>query len=143
MTELPEPDPSPGLDDAPYFGAFSPSGRQAVITNESWGGRGLFVYDIDARKPVWSRQYDAEDAEDPDDWFPYPAAFAQNETLVLAAHPGAVGAYRAADGTELGTLTVDAETRRGFAADDSRRRIWVGGEQPRHYPFPSEWTDNG
>jgi hypothetical protein len=140
MTRLPDPDPCPGLDDAPYFGAFSPSGRLALITNESWGGRGLFVYDIVARKPVWSKQFDSDDG---DNWFPYPAAFARDETVVLAAQPDEVHAYRAADGTELGTLTVDADTLRGFAVDDSRRRIWVGGEQPRPYPFPAQWTANG
>ena len=142
MTRLPEPDPCPGLDDAPYFGAFSPSGRLALITNESWGGRGLFIYDVDARKPVWSKQFDRADADDLDNWFPYPAAFAQDETLVLAAHPDGVHAYRAADGTELEVLPVDADTRRGFAVDGSRRRIWLGGELPRPYPFPSEWMDN-
>src|SRR5690349_1308085 len=54
METLPEPSPSPGLDDAPYFGVFSRDGARAALSNESWGGRGVFVYDVAQKRPLWS-----------------------------------------------------------------------------------------
>lgn len=139
--ELPAPKKSPGLDDAPYFSVFSRDGKLAAITNQTWGGRGLFVYDVAARKPVWSAAFDVEEEMDTEEWFPEPVAFTSDGGLVLLAAPGAVSAFRAADGAPLGDLRVtNGDGRCGFAVQDSKRRIWVPGPAPVAYAFPEKWS---
>lgn len=140
MEELAEPDPSPGLDDAPYFAAFGSTGRTAVVSNESWGGRGLFVYDVTTREVLWSKVFDstAEDAE-PEDWYPFPAAFTSEDRIVLVSHPGRIQAHRSQDGAELGNLTVPVDGRAGFAVEHGRERIWVVDGEPTAHPFPASW----
>ena len=46
----------PGLDDAPFFSVFSRDGRYAALSNESWGGRGVCVYDMSGRAPARRRR---------------------------------------------------------------------------------------
>jgi len=138
MTTLPPPNPSPGLDDAPYFSTFSASGRSALLTNESWGGRGLFVYDMTAGEPAWSRVFEVpEDDEDPDNWHPYPAVFAADETLVLAGQPDGVHVYRATDGELLSVVAVGHDPAGGIAVDEVRHRFWVAGDVSHSHPLPS------
>lgn len=145
MEQLPHPSPSPGLDDAPYFSAFAANGTLAVLSNESWGGRGLFVYAPADRAPVWSRVLDpsplADVGDETDSWFAYPAAFASGDTVILAAGPESIHAYRAADGTDLGALMVPCDTRAGFVVEHARQRLWMSdGDGVHAYPFPASWS---
>lgn len=142
--ELPEPKPSPGLDDAPYYSVFSRDGRLAALTNQSWGGRGLFVYDVAAQTPRWSKVFDVEEEMDAEEWFPQPVAFSSDGTRVFVADAGVIHAFAAADGTKLGTLSVDnGDGRGGFAVQDSAKRLWVPGAVPGPVPsmhaFPKGW----
>lgn len=140
---LPRPKPSPGLDDAPYFSVWSPDSQRAALSNQTWGGRGVFVYDIEARRPVWSLclagEPDEEETE-PDDWYPQPMAFASNGALLLVAEPGAIRGYRAIDGKDLGAIEVDNDSgEMGFAVEDARRRLWLPGSPPSAYDFAETW----
>lgn len=138
---LPRPEPSPGLDDAPYFSVWSPDSRMAALSNQTWGGRGVFVYDIEARRPVWSLRLADEDETEPDDWYPQPMAFAMNGSLLLVAEPGAIRGYRARDGKDLGAVEVDNENGEvGFAVEDARRRLWLPGSPPLAYDFAETWA---
>jgi hypothetical protein len=137
--ELPESAPSPGLDDAPYFTAFGQAGDLAVVSNESWGGRGLFVYDVASGKPLWSKVLDGS-SEEAEEWHAFVAAFASRDTLLLVASPGEVRAYGARDGRDLGTLQVPGDGHDGFAVEQAARRVWVAGETPTVHPFPPAWA---
>jgi hypothetical protein len=136
---LPEPAPSPGLDDAPYFSAFSASGRWAAVSNESWGGCGVLVYDVVAGQPLWSKVLD-HSCDDAEDWYPFALAFTSDDELLLVARPGAIVAYRAADGAALGTLPFEGDGKAGFAVESARRRVWIPtGDGPQALELPDSW----
>lgn len=185
VDELPASEPSPGLDDAPFVSTFSPSGALVAVANHSWGGRGLFVFDVAGRKPLWSRtfevlspweeagldpdtlseeEFDAlgPDLGDSENWIAFPVAFTADGSVVLAAHPKGVRAFRATDGEELGDLEIAVDFRydwdgvshrnwivaadtpdltAGFAVDDASRRIWTssGDGTVTAHPFPEAW----
>jgi hypothetical protein len=143
MEALPPPKPSPGLDDAPYFSVWSPDSKLAALSNQTWGGRGVFVYDVENKRPAWSRCLpdEGEDTES-DDWFPQPMAFALNGSLLLVAEAGAVRGYRARDGQDLGAIEVDNERgEMGFAVEDARRRLWLPGSPPSAHDFADTWRE--
>jgi hypothetical protein len=140
MERLPEPSPSPGLDDAPYFGVFSGDGALAAVSNESWGGRGLFVYDIARKQPVWSVEL-PHSADDAEAWFAFPTAFAAGDRVLLASGPASIAAYAVADGRALGAITVEGDGRGGFAIDEARWVAWVPGAPPRSHALPAAWRD--
>jgi hypothetical protein len=137
--ELPEGAPSPGLDDAPYFTAFGRAGDLAVVSNESWGGRGVFVYDVASGKPLWSKVLEGS-SEEAEEWHAFAAAFASRDTLLLVASPGEIRAYGARDGRDLGVLKVPGDGRDGFVVEQAARRVWVAGETPTVHPFPQAWA---
>jgi hypothetical protein len=139
MHELPPPKSKIGLDDAPYFSAFSPDGRLAALSNESWGGRGLFVYDVEARRPLWSAALPSS-GEEPEEWSPPLFTFAHQGKLLLVRYPGAVRAYRAVDGVKLGEIEAKGEGFDGLAADDHGLRVLLPGPQPIALPYPAAWT---
>lgn len=138
MTELPPPDSNVGLDDAPYFSTFSPDGTRAALSNESWGGRGLFVYDVEARDPRWSTDFPSS-SEEPEEWSPLPLTFARQGKLLLVRCGGRIQAYRAADGAKLGAIVVEGDETSGLAADDHGQRVWVTGQHPIAHPYPADW----
>jgi hypothetical protein len=140
MERLPEPDPSPGLDDAPYFCVFSRDGTLAAVSNESWGGRGVFVYDVARKQPVWSVVLGGS-AEDAEAWFAFPVAFAAGDRVLLVGGPGAITAYASADGRALGAIAVEGDGHGGFAIDEARWVAWVPGDTPRHHALPAAWRD--
>jgi len=156
LEELDPPKPSPGLDDAPYFGVWSADGRLAALSNQTWGGRGVFVYE--GKRPLWSVALDHDDEEsEPDDWYPMPMAFTPDGKLLLVAEAGAIRGYRASDGKELGAIEVDnGDGSMGFAVQASpggpralgggethekasHRRVWLPGAKPRAYAFATTW----
>lgn len=139
MHELPPPRSKIGLDDAPYFSAFSPDGRLAALSNESWGGRGLFVYDVESRKPLWSAALPSS-GEEPEGWSPPLFTFAHQGKMLLVRYPGAVRAYRAIDGVKLGEIEAKGEGFDGIAADDHGLRVLLPGPQPIALPYPAAWT---
>lgn len=139
MHALPPPASDVGLDDAPYVSAFSPNGARAVIANESWGGRGVFVYDVAARRPLWSAGFPGS-SEEPEEWSPPPVTFAHAGTLLLVRGPEIVLAFRVADGALLGELPVaGADDDDGLAADDHGRRVLLPGPQPVAHAWPAAW----
>lgn len=138
MHELPPPKSKIGLDDAPYFSAFSPDGKLAALSNESWGGRGLFVYDIKARKPLWSVELPSS-SEEPEEWSPPLFTFANQGKLLLVRCPGVIRAYRATDGFKLGEIAAKGEGVDGLAADDSASRVLLPGDTPTALPYPTTW----
>jgi hypothetical protein len=140
METLPEPSPSPGLDDAPYFGVFSRDGARAALSNESWGGRGVFVYDVAQKRPLWSVEL-PHSADDAEEWFAFPVAFAAGDRLLLVGGPGAISAYAANDGRALGTIAVEGDGRDGFAIDEAHWVAWVPGDALRGYPMPEAWRE--
>lgn len=141
LEKLPPPKPSPGLDDAPYFSVFSTTGTAAIVTNYSWGGRGVFVYDVAAGLPRWSRRFEVTEEVEPEEWTPPLVAWAANDTAVLVSEPDAIRAYRATDGSELEALAVDhGDGSAGLAVADAGRVVWVLGNTPIGYAFPPSWT---
>lgn len=139
LTELPESTPSPGLEDASFFTAFGREGELAVASNESWGGRGVFVYDVKADTSLWSKILESE-SQETDDWYAFVAAFASRDALLLVAGPGEVRGFRARDGQELGAVEVPGDGRAGFVVEQAARRIWVAGDPPTAHPFPASWA---
>ena len=142
MHKLPPPKCEVGLDDAPYFSAFSPDGKLAALSNESWGGRGVFVYDIPARKPLWSVALPSS-GEEPEEWSPPLFTFADQGRLLLVRSPGVVAAYRATDGVMLGELKVKGKGSDGLAADDRGLRVLLPGPVPVEVAYPAGWTAQG
>ncbi len=140
MEELLPPSQSPGLDDAPYFSVFSPSGRLAAISNESWGGRGVHVFDMDAKKPLWGVVLDSS-SEEPEEWSPPMVAFAAGDALLLVRTPGAIRAHDAVSGKKLGSIAVKGDG--GFAVDEARRKAWIPGAEPTAHDLPAAWWPSG
>jgi hypothetical protein len=139
VTELPEGKPSPGLADASYFTVFGAAGQLAAVSNERWGGRGVFVYDVEAGVPLWSRVLESE-AQETDEWYAFAASFASRDALLLVAGPGELRAYGARDGRELGAMAVPGDGRDGFIVEQDVPRVWVAGETPTVHPFPRAWV---
>jgi hypothetical protein len=139
LEKLAPPKPSPGLDDAPYFGIWSADGRLAALSNQTWGGRGVFVYAD--KQPLWSLALEPDEEEcEPEDWYPMPMAFTPDAALLLVAQRGAIRGYRASDGEDLGAIEVDnGDGSMGFAVQAERRRLWLPGPQPRAYQFAAAW----
>jgi hypothetical protein len=138
VQRLQPPKPSPGLDDAPYFGVWSADGRLAALSNQTWGGRGVFVYED--KRPLWSLALEDVDECEPDDWFPMPLAFTPDAGLLLVAEAGAIRAYRATDGEDRGAIEVDnGDGGMGFAVQADRRLVWLPGPQSRAYEFAPAW----
>lgn len=145
MKRLPKPGRGhPGLDDAPYFSVFSSDGRYAALSNETWGGRGLCVYDMTASVPLWSLALPGSD-EEPEAWFAFQAAFASLDRVALYAGPRELRAYVAEDGRPLGAVALPGEGRRGFALDEAFWRVWVPGATadaaPIAVPMPDAWRE--
>jgi WD40 repeat protein len=145
MEQLPHPSPPADLDSCPFFSTFGANGTLAVLTNESWGACGLFVYTMADRAPVWSRELDPspipEDGDENNSWFAHPAAFADDDTLLLAAGQETIHAYRASDGADLGSLAVSCDTHAGFVVEHARHRFWMrDGDGVHAYPFPTSWS---
>jgi hypothetical protein len=135
------PKPSPGLDDAPYFSVWSPDQKLAALSNQSWGGRGVFVYDMQSRRPLWSLCLREEDEIEPEEWYPQPMAFASSGSVLLVAEPGAIRGYRARDGKDVGAVRVEnGNGEVGFAVQDLRRRLWLPGPVPKAYDFSASWV---
>lgn len=139
MEKLPEANRSPGLDDAPYFSVFSSDSARAAVSCESWGGRGVFVFDVATKAPVWSLVLPGTN-EEPEEWFPHAVAFADQDRLLLVSNPGSIRAYRASDGADLGDLSTEDNGQDGFVVDEARRCIWMLGEVPVAHPFPKAWS---
>jgi hypothetical protein len=142
MHRLPPPKCKVGLDDAPYFSAFSPDGKLAAISNESWGGRGIFMYDIQTRKPVWSATLPSS-GEEPEEWSPPLFTFADQGKLLLVRALEAVVAYRAMDGTRLGEVKAKGTGFDGLAADDQGLRVLLPGPVPVEVAYPEGWVVRG
>lgn len=145
MSHLPKPGRGhPGLDDAPYFSVFSRDGRLAALSNESWGGRGICVYDMTTGQPRWSATLPASD-EEPEAWFAFQAAFASSDALLLLAGPRELLAFDAARGTPLGALPLPGDGFRGFALDEPSWRVWVPGATkgaaPVAAPLHDAWRE--
>jgi hypothetical protein len=138
MEQLPEPDPSPGLDDAAFFSVFSARGDLFALSNESWGGRGLFVYETASRQPLWSKVLDSS-SEESEDWYPFAIAFASEDELLLVAGPGSIHGYRVRDGADLGAIAVPGDGKGGFAVDQAARKIWIPGPLPTGHAFATGW----
>lgn len=140
MQSLPPPKRCPGLDDAPYFGVFSATGRLAALSNETWGGRGIMVFDIARKKALWGDVQEAS-AEEPEDWYPYALAFSPDEALLFARHPDALEAYRVADGKSLGRMSLPGNGQHGFAIAFLTRRVWVldDASAPTSFELPAPW----
>ncbi|MCS6901641.1 MAG: hypothetical protein RMJ98_16605 [Myxococcales bacterium] len=141
MEKLPPPKSQVGLDDAPYFSVFSPDGKKVAISNESWGGRGVFFYDIETRQNLWCIELESS-AEEPEAWSPPRLAFAENGRLLLVEVPGKIRAYRTSDGAPQEDLPSPGVPLAGFAVDDVRRRVWFPGDPPPHLPFPPAWSNS-
>ncbi len=141
MEVLPPPAKKhPGLDDAPYYSAFSSDGARAALSNETWGGRGVAVYDVANKKPTWSAVLPAS-AEECEDWFAFAVAFAACDRVLLVACPGALRAYGADDGRALGEVPIAAMGHGGFVVDEARWSVWVAGEAPTRHALPAPWRD--
>lgn len=138
MHELPPPRSKVGLDDAPYFSAFSTDGKLAAVSNESWGGRGVFMYDIEARKPLWSAELPSS-GEEPEEWSPPLFTFADQGRLLLVRSLEAVVAYRATDGVRLGEIKIKGKGLDGLAADDQGARVLLPGPEPLPLAYPADW----
>jgi hypothetical protein len=108
------------------------------VSNESWGGRGVFVYDVEAGALLWSRVLESE-AHETDEWHAFAAAFASRSALLLVAGPGELRAYDARDGRGLGAMAVPGNGRDGFIVEQDARRVWIAGETPTVHPFPQAW----
>lgn len=134
METLPEPDPCPGLDDAPYFSTWSPHGRYAAISNETWGGRGLFVYDMHKKQPHWSIELPSS-AEECEEWFAFPAAFDAYTRILWLANPGQLQAYSVLDGSLLGSIDLPNTGKEGFVV--TAHHLWLPGPTPTAYPLPN------
>ena len=140
MRVLKPPKPSPGLDDAPYFSAWSRDGSLVAITNQSWGGRGVFVYDGATLEPMWSLviEVDEEEAEEPEQWFPQPLAFSSNGGVLFVAQRGAIALYDARTGRSVGVVKVpNGDGSAGFAVQDDAKLLWLPGAQPQSASFAS------
>ncbi|MFO0627520.1 MAG: hypothetical protein U0325_18070 [Polyangiales bacterium] len=134
----------PGLDDAPYFSVFSRDGASAALSNESWGGRGICVYDMTTGEPRWSATRPGSD-EEPEAWFAFQAEFAANDRVLLLAGPRELRAFDAVTGTPLGAVPLPGDGRHGFAFDEPFWRVWVRGSTkgaaPVAVPLPDAWRE--
>jgi WD40 repeat protein len=145
MSRLPPPGRGhPGLDDAPFFSVFSRDGRYAALSNESWGGRGVCVYDMSGRAPLWSVTLPGTD-EEPENWFAFQAAFTSLDRVLLLAGPRALHAFAVEDGRDLGWIPLPGDGRHGFALDEAFWRVWVpgraDGEAPVAVAIPDAWRE--
>lgn len=145
MSQLPAPVRGhPGLDDAPFFSVFSRDGRHAALSNESWGGRGVCVYDMSRRAPVWSVTLPGTD-EEPENWFAFQAEFASLDRILLLAGPRALRAFAVEDGRDLGSVPLPGDGRQGFALDEAFWRVWVPGlavgAAPVAVALPDAWRE--
>lgn len=146
MEKLKPPKPSPGLDDAPYFSVWSKDGSLVAISNQSWGGRGLFVYDGISKTPLWSMSLDAGGGDEEDEeagaenWYPMPLGFSEDGSMLFAAEVGAIRAYRARSGEKLKALPAkNGDGSSGFAVQSSQNRLWLAGDEPEALAFDSTW----
>lgn len=140
MEALPPPKGGPGLDDAPYFSRWSRDGNLAALSNETWGGRGVFVYDLERKRPLWATDFPSS-SEECDDWFAFPVAFVAGDAVLLVGGPGTLHAFVAADGRELGALDVADVGEDGYVVDEARWAVWTPG--PKAHPLPAAWRDPG
>lgn len=134
MRALKPPKPSPGLDDAPYFSTWSRDGSLVAISNQSWGGRGVFVYDGVKLEPLWSLriEVDDEEGEEPDRWFPQPLAFSSKGAVLFVAQSGSIEFYDAPTGRRLGAVKAsNGDGSAGFAVQDAAKRLWLPGAKPQ------------
>lgn len=138
METLPAPRSTVGLDDAPYFTAWSRSGALAAVSNESWGGRGVFVYDIHRKAPAWAAELPGS-SEESEEWFAFAVAFVEDDRVLLVGGPGALHAYAAADGRPLGSVAVAGDGRGGFVVDETRWLAWTPGATPTSFALPDAW----
>lgn len=139
MERLPPPRPKhPGLDDAPYFSVWSEDGALAALSNESWGGRGITVYDLAAPASLWSATLPCS-SEESEEWFAFQAVFTRDARALLLAGPESLHAYNARTGAPIATLPLPTDGRRGFALDESAWRVWLPGETPIALALPDDW----
>lgn len=141
MRTLKPPKPSPGLDDAPYFSTWSRDGSLVAISNHSWGGRGVFIYDGNSLEPLWSLKLAVEEEdedEEPDHWFPQPLAFSSDGKVLFVAQSGAIALHDAHSGANLGTVKApNGDGSAGFAVQDAAKLLWLPGAAPRSVSFAS------
>lgn len=138
---LPQPTAEFPLYDSPFRSAFARDGRFVVFTGSAWGTGGVAVYDVATRQELWSTAIDVTgDDEESESWLAPEVDLALDDSLVLVGQDGLVLAFRAADGTPLSSLEFERADARYFAADSTRRGVWVtrGGE-PVLVPFPDDW----
>ena len=132
----------PGLDDAPYYSAFSADGARAALSNETWGGRGVAVYDVANKKPTWSAVLPGSGEEcEPEAWFAFAVAFAAGDRVLLVACPGSLRAYAADDGRALGEVSLGEMGQGGFVVDEARWSVWVPGAAPTMHALPAPWRE--
>ena len=115
-----------------------------TLSNESWGGRGVCMYDMYRRAPLWSVTLPGTD-EEPESWFAFQAEFASLDRILLLAGPRALRAFAVEDGRDLGSVPLPGDGRQGFALDEAFWRVWVPGlavgAAPVAVALPDAWRE--
>lgn len=137
---LPDPKAKLPLYDAAFRSVFSPDARWVVFTSTAWGAGGVSVYDVATRQELWSVRIATTGDDEAESSLAPEVELALGGALVLAGQDGLVQAFRAEDGQELSPLEYEPTEARYFAADSTRRGVWVArAGEPELLPFPDDW----